>query len=61
MQIDPRPQRVVNRAEQLPIEMRSDAEAAEIGVGGGGEPVSEIIMIARGNQRVGPGETVRQL
>src|SRR4051794_912578 len=50
VQVEPWPQRIVDRAEQLPIEMRPDPEAAEIAVSRGGKPVSKIIMVARGNQ-----------
>ena len=58
MQVEPGPHRIVDRAEQLPIEMRPDPETAQIGVSRRGKPVAEIIMIARGNQRVGPGKAI---
>ena len=49
MQVEPRPQRIVDRAEQLPIEMRPDTKAAKIARSRGTKPVSEVIMIAPGD------------
>src|SRR4051812_46914049 len=48
MQVEPGPHRIIDRAEQLPIEMCPYPEATQIAVSRGGKPVSKIIMVARG-------------
>ena len=58
MQIEPWPYRIVDRAEQLPVEMRPHPKTAKIAVSRGSKSVSEAIMIARHNYRVGPGEAI---
>src|SRR6516162_413563 len=45
---------VVNRAEHLPIDMRADPETAEIAIRSQPEAVTEVPVIARGDQRIGP-------
>src|SRR5579862_2946598 len=54
MQVDPGFERVVDRANHLPVEMGAKPEAADIAVGGRAEAVAEFAMIAHGNQRVRP-------
>jgi len=41
--------------------MRADAKTADIAVGGRAKPVSEIAMVANGEQRVGPAQTMRHV
>src|SRR5215469_11954299 len=45
---------VVNRPEDLPIDMRADPEAADIAISGQPETVAEVAVIARTDQRIGP-------
>src|ERR1700730_14673118 len=54
MKVDPRVESVVDRADDLPIAMGADAEAADIAVGGQAEAVAEIVVIASADQRIAP-------
>src|SRR5215213_3999649 len=59
MQVEPRSYRIIDRAKQLPIEMRPHTKSAKVAISRGGKPVSKVILIAPYNQRVGPREAVR--
>src|SRR5262249_28957806 len=51
---------IIDRADDLPIGMGPDPEAAEIPIGGEPEAVAEVAVIARGDQRIDPaGEAAR--
>jgi hypothetical protein len=45
---------VVDRADHLPVDMRSDAEAAEIAMGRSAEAVAKVVAIATADQRIAP-------
>src|ERR1700751_432163 len=54
MKVDRRVDGVVDRADQLPVGMRADAETAEIAIGAQAEAIIEIVVIASGEQRIAP-------
>jgi hypothetical protein len=54
MQVDPRVERVVDRAHDLPVNVRTDPKAADITVDRPAEPVAEVAVVTRADQRVGP-------
>jgi len=45
---------IVDRPEHLPIDMRADAETADIAISGEPEAIAEVAVIAPADQRVGP-------
>src|SRR5271155_3594210 len=45
---------IVDGADDLPIRMRADAEAADIAIGRQPEHIAEIVVIAGRDQRIGP-------
>src|ERR1700730_12017087 len=52
MQVDPGIRRVIDGAEQRPINMGPDTEADDSAVGGSAEPAPQIAMVARDDQRI---------
>jgi hypothetical protein len=44
---------VIDRAENLPIDMGADAKTANIAIGGESEVVAEVAVIAPADERVG--------
>src|ERR1700738_1105356 len=54
VEVDPRVERVVERAEPLPVGMPAQIESADIAIGAQAEPVAEIEVISSADQRVAP-------
>src|ERR1700730_9282895 len=54
MNVDPRVERIVDRADELPVDMRADPEAADIAIGRSAEPVAKVVVIATADQRIAP-------
>src|SRR5215472_18622380 len=50
--VDPRIQRIVDRAYDLPVGMSADAKSADIGIRRQAEAVAEIVVIAPGDSRI---------
>src|SRR3984893_1154437 len=54
VEVDPRVERVVERADHLPVGMRAEVETADIAIGAQAKPVAEIKVISADDQRVAP-------
>ena len=54
MKVDPRVESVVDRADDLPIGVRADANPPDIAIGGQAEPVAKVVVIATADQRITP-------
>src|SRR6516164_6939735 len=54
VQVPRRAERIIDSAEHLPIGMRAHPKAAEIAVCCQSETVTELAVIARADQRIGP-------
>ena len=54
VKVDPRIERVVDRAHNLPIGVRAEAEPAEIAICGEADAVAEIVVISSSEQRIAP-------
>jgi hypothetical protein len=52
MKVDPRVERVVDRADKPPVDMCADAEPPDLAIGGQAEPVAEVVVIAIADQRI---------
>jgi hypothetical protein len=49
--VDPRVESIVDRADDLPVDVRADSETADIAVGSKAEPVAKVVVVATADQR----------
>lgn len=61
MQLDPRVERIVDGVEQLPIEVRPGAKAADVAGSGRAKAVTEITVIPHADEWVRPTQAGRRV
>src|SRR5690242_11015884 len=59
MEVDLGVHLVIDRTDELPVDIRANAEAADIGVSRQAPSAAEVAMIPRRKHRVGPTESIR--